>query len=111
MFPDLFWHVGGDEPHFDCWAANPNVTAYQKAHNLNNEQLYGWFEGQYAGLVSKHGKQVVGWEEIQTTASTSPDPKTTVVEVQPHLFIFLAGRGLCPVSSESRGRCPVIQSL
>jgi hexosaminidase len=81
VFPDSWWHVGGDEPHFDCWDANANVSLYKAAHNLTNRQLYAWFEGQYAGLLHKHGKQPIGWQEIQTTPETTPDPASTVVEV------------------------------
>ena len=78
---DSHWHVGGDEPHFDCWDANPNMTAYKAQHGLSNAQLYAWFESKYAQLLVDHGKQVVGWQEIQTTAGTHPSPNTTVIEV------------------------------
>lgn len=72
VFPDSHWHVGGDEPHFACWEANANVTAFMKARNLTSTQLYATFEAKYAQLVADHGKQVVGWEEIQTTSGTHP---------------------------------------
>jgi len=81
VLPDVFWHVGGDEPHFACWDADANVAAYRTQHNLTNEGLYAQFEARYAALLRKHGKQTVGWEEIQQIAGTSPDPASTVVEV------------------------------
>jgi hexosaminidase len=81
VFTDAFWHVGGDEPHFDCWDANANVSKYKKEHDLDNYGLYAMFEGRYAALLTKHGKQVIGWQEIFSTKGTSPDKNTTVVEV------------------------------
>jgi hexosaminidase len=81
VFPDPFWHVGGDEPHFDCWAANANVTKYMKDYHLDNEGLYAMFETRYAGLLANHSKRVVGWAEIFSVAGTAPDKNTTVIEV------------------------------
>ena len=81
IFPDPFWHVGGDEPHFDCWDANANISKYMKDHGLDNYALYAMFESRYAGLLKKHSKQVVGWQEIFSTKGTTPDRNSTVVEV------------------------------
>lgn len=80
VFPDPHWHVGGDEPHYDCWEANAKVSKYKTQHNLTNQGLYAMFEGKYAGLLKAHNKTTMGWDEIQTTTGTTPD-KSTVVEV------------------------------
>jgi hexosaminidase len=81
IFPDTSWHVGGDEPHFACWDADPAIGRYKAANGLSNEGLYSMFETRYSTLLAAHGKHTIGWEEIQTTNGTSPDPATTIVEV------------------------------
>jgi hexosaminidase len=83
LFPDPFWHVGGDEPHYACWAANGNVSSYMRQHGLTTEQLYAQFEGKYAAALAAAGKSTVGWAEIATNTGggSGPDPASTVIEV------------------------------
>lgn len=80
VFPDAFWHVGGDETQTNCWTANANVSAYMKAHDLDVNQLYAEFETRYAKLVAGVGKKVVGWAEIFSTPATAP-PEDAVIHV------------------------------
>lgn len=35
LFPDRFFHFGGDEISFDCWASNPEIIQFM------NESAYG----------------------------------------------------------------------
>ena len=65
LFPDQFFHIGGDEVNGKEWDANPKIQAYMKAHHLkNNEALQAYFSGRVQELVVKHGKTPVGWDEI-----------------------------------------------
>ena len=50
-------------------------------NNLTGWELYSQFESKYAAMLKKHGKNVIGWQEIQTSPHTSPDPESTIVEV------------------------------
>jgi hexosaminidase len=65
IFPDRFFHIGGDEVNGKEWDANPKIQAFKKAHDLkNNEALQAYFSGRVQKLVVKHGKVVVGWDEV-----------------------------------------------
>jgi hexosaminidase len=65
IFPDRFFHIGGDEVNGKEWDANPKIQAFKKGHGLkNNEALQAYFSGRVQKLVTKHGKTVVGWDEV-----------------------------------------------
>ncbi|HVU25117.1 MAG TPA: family 20 glycosylhydrolase [Opitutus sp.] len=65
LFPDPFVHIGGDENNGAQWSANPRIQAFIKEHNLHdNEGLQTWFSRRVQAILAKHGKRVVGWEEI-----------------------------------------------
>ena len=65
LFPDQYFHIGGDEVNGKEWDANPKIQEYKKAHNLkSNEELQSVFSQRVQKIVSKHGKTAVGWDEI-----------------------------------------------
>src|SRR5467141_2499488 len=65
IFPDHFFHIGGDEVNGKEWSANPKIQAYMKDHGIkNNDALQAYFSGRVQKLVVKHGKIVVGWDEV-----------------------------------------------
>jgi hexosaminidase len=77
LFPDQFFHIGGDEVNGKQWDANPNIQAFMRAHGMkNNQDLQAYFNTRVQTIVSKHGKAMVGWDEI-----LRPDlPKDIVVQ-------------------------------
>ncbi len=65
IFLDHYFHIGGDEVNGKEWNANPKIQAFMKAHGIkNNEALQAYFSGRVQKLVTKHGKIVVGWDEV-----------------------------------------------
>jgi hexosaminidase len=65
IFPDHYFHIGGDEVNGKEWDANPKIQVFMKAHGIrNNEALQAYFSGRVQKLVTKHGKTVVGWDEV-----------------------------------------------
>jgi hexosaminidase len=65
LFPDQYFHIGGDEVNGKEWDANPKIQEYKKAHNLkSNEELQAYFSQRVQKIVSKQGKTAVGWDEI-----------------------------------------------
>ncbi len=65
IFPSKFIHVGGDEVPKDQWKASPAAQAKMKALGLKNEEeLQSWFIRQMGTWLDKHGRRLVGWEEI-----------------------------------------------
>jgi hexosaminidase len=65
LFPDPYFHVGGDEVAGDDWAANAGIQAFMQQHGLKDkEALQGHFMHQVHGIVAGLGKKMIGWEEI-----------------------------------------------
>src|SRR5881398_2065781 len=65
IFPDHYFHIGGDEVNGKEWDANPKIQAFMKAQGIkNNEALQAYFSGRVQKLVVKHGKVVIGWDEV-----------------------------------------------
>ncbi len=77
LFPDQFFHIGGDEVNGKEWDANPKIQAFMKSHKLNNnEALQAYFSSRVQDLVVKHGKTPVGWDEILVPGV----PKSIVIQ-------------------------------
>ncbi|MGB8474314.1 MAG: family 20 glycosylhydrolase [Candidatus Acidiferrum sp.] len=65
LFPDHFFHVGGDEVNGKQWDANPEIQEFIKTHDLkNNQGLQAYFNKRLEPIVAKHGKSMVGWDEV-----------------------------------------------
>ncbi|MDP9147181.1 MAG: family 20 glycosylhydrolase [Acidobacteriota bacterium] len=65
LFPDHFFHVGGDEVNGKQWDVNPKIQEFIRAHGLKgNPGLQLYFNKRLQAIVSKHGKSMVGWDEI-----------------------------------------------
>lgn len=65
LFPDHYFHIGGDEVNGKQWDANSKIQEFKRAHNLqNNEALQAYFSQRVQKIVSKHGKAVIGWDEL-----------------------------------------------
>ncbi|WP_369753864.1 beta-N-acetylhexosaminidase [Flavobacterium sp. WC2409] len=71
LFPSNYFHIGGDENNGKEWNANPKIQEFKKKHNLaNNHDLQTYFNMQLVPMLKKHGKNVMGWEEIMTKDMT-----------------------------------------
>jgi hexosaminidase len=77
LFPDQFFHIGGDEVNGKQWDANPKIQQFMRAHDLkNNQDLQAHFNERVQAIVSKHGKTMVGWDEV-----LHPDlPKSVMIQ-------------------------------
>jgi hexosaminidase len=77
LFPDAYFHIGGDEVDGKQWDANPKIQEFIKAHNMkNNQDLQAYFNERLQKIVAKNHKTMVGWDEI-----LHPDlPKTVIVQ-------------------------------
>jgi hexosaminidase len=65
LFPDHYFHIGGDEVNGKQWDANPKIQEFKKSHKLaSNADLQGYFSKRLQAIVTKHGKSVVGWDEV-----------------------------------------------
>lgn len=77
LFPDAYFHIGGDEVDGKQWDANPKIQAFIHAHGMkNNQDLQAYFNQRLQKIVAKNHKIMVGWDEI-----LHPDlPKTIIVQ-------------------------------
>jgi hexosaminidase len=77
IFPDHFMHIGGDENNGVEWKANPRIQAFMREYNLHDTAaLQNYFNQRLLKILEKHGKHMIGWDEILT-----PDlPKDVVVQ-------------------------------
>jgi hexosaminidase len=65
IFPDHFFHIGGDEVNGKAWDASAKIQEFKKAHGYkSNEDLQGYFSTRVQKLVAHHGKATIGWDEI-----------------------------------------------
>jgi hexosaminidase len=65
LFPGPFIHVGGDEAVKDQWKANPAIQAKINMLALKDEDaLQGWFTARVGDYLAKHGRRLIGWDEI-----------------------------------------------
>jgi hexosaminidase len=77
IFPDHFMHIGGDENNGVEWKSNPRIQTFMREHNLQDTAaLQNYFNQRLLKILEKHGKRMIGWDEILT-----PDlPKDIVVQ-------------------------------
>jgi hexosaminidase len=65
LFPDDYLHIGGDENEGKQWDRNPAIQAYMKKNNIkDNHALQAYFNTRLLKILQKHGKKMVGWDEI-----------------------------------------------
>ena len=65
LFPDPFWHIGGDEVMPHDWLANRRIRRFMAGRHLAKPaDLQAYFNGRLAAILAKHGKRMIGWDEI-----------------------------------------------
>lgn len=75
LFPDQFFHIGGDENEGKHWNENQNIQKFKHQHNLKtNHELQTYFNIRLEKILQRRGKNLVGWDEILT-----PTMPTTAV--------------------------------
>lgn len=77
LFPDEYFHIGGDENTGKHWDANPEIQEFMKENNIpDNHALQSYFNNRVLQLLTKYNKKMVGWDEI-----LHPDmPKNIVIQ-------------------------------
>jgi hexosaminidase len=77
LFPDPYFHIGGDEVEQTQWKSSASIQAFARAHGLNGaHDLQTYFNRRVERLMKKHGKTMIGWDEV-LNPELSPD---TVIE-------------------------------
>ena len=76
LFPDPYFHIGGDENNGKDWSANDDIQKFMKEKSIkDNHQLQTYFNKQVLKILTKYNKKMIGWDEI-----LQPDlPKESVI--------------------------------
>lgn len=75
LFPDPYWHIGGDEVDGRQWNESAAIKAFKARHGLKtNADLQAYFNRRLQAILRAHGKKMVGWDEI-----FHPDLPTDIV--------------------------------
>lgn len=65
LFPDDYFHIGGDENTGNDWNNNPAIKAYMKEKGLKTFlDLQTEFNKRILPILEKNGKKMMGWDEI-----------------------------------------------
>lgn len=72
LFPDPYFHIGGDENDGRQWRRSPRIMEYAKANGmlkpdgktLDKHLLQTYFNRRVLAIVTKYNKKMVGWDEI-----------------------------------------------
>ena len=76
LFPDSYFHIGGDENEGKHWHENADIQKFMKANDLkDNHELQTYFNIKLEKILAQYGKSLMGWEEIMTENM----PKTALI--------------------------------
>lgn len=65
LFPDEYFHIGGDEVKPDHWKNNPDIQKFMVNNNIKDEHdLQAYFNKRILKILQKNNKKMVGWDEI-----------------------------------------------
>jgi len=65
LFPDSFFHTGGDECDFKEWETNPRIKEFMQAHGINDGAgLQLLFTTRIHDILASHNKIMEGWDEV-----------------------------------------------
>jgi hexosaminidase len=98
LFPDAYFHIGGDEVDPQYWNKSEHVQAFMKAHNLKDaDALQAMFNKRLLAIVTKHDKHMIGWDEIlvpelpkETMIQSWRGPKSLAVAAKQGFAVILS---------------------
>ncbi|OIN24258.1 family 20 glycosylhydrolase [Vibrio barjaei] len=65
LFPDEYFHIGGDEPNYIQWQENPEIQTFIKDKELDGERgLQSYLNAKVEKMLEERGKKMSGWDEI-----------------------------------------------
>src|SRR6201996_4683008 len=77
IFPDAYFHIGGDEVNGKAWLNDPQIAAFMKKKGYTKAaELQASFNQQLEQILKKHNKKMIGWDEILDPAL----PKTILIQ-------------------------------
>jgi hexosaminidase len=77
LFPDSYFHAGGDECDTKAWEAVPRIQKFMRSHGIKDGvALQAGFTSRIQKIIASHKKIMMGWDEV-----LQPDtPKSVVIQ-------------------------------
>ncbi|XP_061720441.1 beta-hexosaminidase subunit beta-like [Cydia pomonella] len=66
LFPDKYFHVGGDEVNTKCWENDSTIQVYLKEHNMTVTELFPMFIDRLFRLIGSRSQPIVWEASLQT---------------------------------------------
>lgn len=64
LFPDEYFHIGGDEGTDKHWLANQQIVEFMKKNNIPDvHKLHRYFNLRILDILTKYNKKMIGWDE------------------------------------------------
>ena len=77
LFPDSYFHAGGDECDPKEWEGNPRIQQFMRAHAIKDgAALQAIFTARVEKIIASQKKIMVGWDEILQPGT----PKDVVIQ-------------------------------
>jgi hexosaminidase len=65
LFPDAYFHIGGDEVSPVEWNNSSSIQAFMKTNEMkDHHDLQHYFNKRVQQIAAKHGKHIIGWDEV-----------------------------------------------
>lgn len=65
LFPDNYFHIGGDEVNDLQWRNNESIQAFMREQGFSSShELQIYFINRVAEILQSQGKTVIGWREV-----------------------------------------------
>ncbi len=65
LFPDEYWHAGGDEVEDKHWNRSARVRAFKRRkHMRSNDEVQAYFNTRLTSILTRHKRRMVGWDEV-----------------------------------------------
>lgn len=67
LFPDAYFHIGGDENNGKQWEQNIGIQQFIKDnHLIDSHGLQAYFNKRLHQILTKYNKKMMGWDEIMS---------------------------------------------
>ncbi|KAI8369441.1 glycoside hydrolase superfamily [Radiomyces spectabilis] len=100
LFPDAYYHGGGDEPVDNCWLEDPTIRDYLKQHNATTTDLLKMFLNKELEYIRQSNKTAVLWEDPVTNLNLEI-PKNVVLQSWTNPVQLAAKRGYKVIAAHS----------
>lgn len=65
LFPDAYFHAGGDECDYQQWESSPRIRRYMRAHHIKDgAALQALFTARVRKILAANGKIMIGWDDV-----------------------------------------------